>query len=159
MTATDADDSTTANGELRYSLVQDQGAFQIDSITGASFHLPLRRPCRIFLFAVSSSPTSARLCLAGVISCKVSNLDRESRSQYMVVVKAQDMRGMSSGSTATTSVPITITDINDNLASFVRSTELSLCVGSVDDPVFLLEVFFFPHHLSLVPRVIRAAGA
>lgn len=56
----------------------------------------------------------------------------------MVVVKAQDLRGMNAGSTATTSVSITITDINDNLASFVRSTELSLCVGSVDDPVFLL---------------------
>lgn len=40
--ATDADDSSTANGELRYSLVQDQGAFQIDSITGASFHLLLQ---------------------------------------------------------------------------------------------------------------------
>lgn len=39
VTATDADDSSTANGELRYSLVQDQGAFQIDSITGASFNL------------------------------------------------------------------------------------------------------------------------
>lgn len=87
--ATDADDPTTANGEIRYSLVQDQAAFQIDSITG-------------------------------VISCKVSNLDRETRSQYVVVVKAQDMRGMSSGSTATTSVSITIFDINDNLASFVR---------------------------------------
>lgn len=43
--ATDADDPTTANGELRYSLVQDQAAFQIDSITGASFHLVLQRHC------------------------------------------------------------------------------------------------------------------
>lgn len=43
MRATDADDPTTANGELRYSLVQDQGVFQIDSVTGASFHLPLQR--------------------------------------------------------------------------------------------------------------------
>lgn len=32
--ATDADDPTTANGELRYSLIQDQSAFEIDSITG-----------------------------------------------------------------------------------------------------------------------------
>lgn len=154
MKATDADDSTTANGELRYSLVQDQGAFQIDSITGASFHLLLQRLCLIFLFALSSSQMSVRLCLAGVISCKISNLDREGRSQYMVVVKAQDMRGLSSGSTATTSVSITITDINDNLASFVRSTELSLCLGSVDNPVFLPGAFCFSHHLPLVPRVI-----
>lgn len=34
--ATDADDPTTANGELRYSLIQDggQAAFKIDSVTG-----------------------------------------------------------------------------------------------------------------------------
>uniref|UniRef100_UPI0037E821B7 cadherin-5 n=1 Tax=Semicossyphus pulcher TaxID=241346 RepID=UPI0037E821B7 len=87
--ATDADDPTTANGELRYSLTHDLSAFQIDSITG-------------------------------VISCKINTLDRETKSQYVVVVKAQDMRGMASGSTATTSVTITITDTNDNIASFTR---------------------------------------
>lgn len=32
--ATDADDPTTANGELRYSLIQDLSAFQIDMVTG-----------------------------------------------------------------------------------------------------------------------------
>lgn len=41
----------------------------------------------------------------------------------MVVVKAQDMRGLASGSTATTLVTIKITDINDNIASFTRSKE------------------------------------
>ncbi|KAK2824591.1 hypothetical protein Q5P01_021766 [Channa striata] len=91
--ATDDDDPTTANGELRYSLTPDgdTSAFQIDSITG-------------------------------VISCKTNTLDRETKSQYVVVVKAQDMRGMASGSTATTSVTITITDINDNIASFTEKT-------------------------------------
>ncbi|KAM9365209.1 cadherin-5 [Pholidichthys leucotaenia] len=89
--ATDADDPTTANGELRYSLTQDGdlSAFEIDSISG-------------------------------VIRCRTNGLDRETRSQYVVVVKAQDMRGLSSGSTATTSVTIAITDTNDNMASFTR---------------------------------------
>ncbi|XP_068569067.1 cadherin-5 [Cebidichthys violaceus] len=91
--ATDADDPTTANGELRYSLTPhgDFSAFEIDSITG-------------------------------VISCKINSLDRETKSQYVVVVKAQDMRGMASGSTSTTSVTITIADTNDNIASFTRKT-------------------------------------
>ncbi|KAG7512107.1 hypothetical protein JOB18_020379 [Solea senegalensis] len=89
--ATDADDPTTANGELRYSLTQygDVSAFEIDSVTG-------------------------------VISCKTNTLDRETKSQYVLVVKVQDMRGMASGSTATTSVTITVTDTNDNMASFTR---------------------------------------
>nr|XP_046257264.1 cadherin-5 [Scatophagus argus] len=89
--ATDADDPTTANGELRYSLINDLSAFEIDSNTG-------------------------------VISCKINTLDRESKSHYVVVVKAQDMRGFASGSTATTSVSISITDTNDNIASFTRRT-------------------------------------
>lgn len=90
---------------------------------------------RLFLVEYESELTSkitpslsVRLpdCLsAGVISCKINTLDREAKSQYVVVVKAQDMRGMASGSTATTSVTITITDTNDNIASFTRSKEQS----------------------------------
>ncbi|KAF7220284.1 cadherin-5 [Nothobranchius furzeri] len=91
VSATDADDPTTPNGELRYSLTSpgDTSSFEIDPITG-------------------------------VISCKINTLDRESQRQYVLVVKAQDMRGMASGSTATTSVTIVIDDINDNLASFTK---------------------------------------
>ncbi len=89
---------------------------------------------KLFLLECESELTSKitpslSVCLshclsAGVISCKINTLDRETKSQYVVVVKAQDMRGMASGSTATTSVTITITDTNDNIASFTRSKEL-----------------------------------
>ncbi|XP_061601235.1 cadherin-5 [Cololabis saira] len=90
--ATDADDPSTANGLLFYSLIHggDTFAFEIDSSTGA-------------------------------ISCKTNTLDRETKSQYVVVVQAQDMGGRDTGSTATTSVIINITDINDNLASFTSN--------------------------------------
>lgn len=140
--ATDADDPTTANGELRYSLIQDLSAFQIDSITGAwllscsnivFFLLGVDVQAVFGLLGYESELTSRitpslSVCLchclsAGVISCKINTLDRETKGQYVVVVKAQDMRGMASGSTATTSVSITITDTNDNIASFVRSKE------------------------------------
>lgn len=40
--ATDADDPTTANGELRYSLIQDHSVFQIDSITGVWLYFLLQ---------------------------------------------------------------------------------------------------------------------
>ncbi|KAM6916077.1 cadherin-5 [Xenentodon cancila] len=91
--ATDADDPSTANGQLFYSLIHggDTFAFEINSTTGA-------------------------------ISCKTNTLDRETKSQYVVVVQAQDMGGRDTGSTATTSVIINITDINDNLASFTSNT-------------------------------------
>lgn len=126
--ATDADDPSTANGELRYSLVPsgDVSTFGIHSITG-------------------------------VISCKTDTLDREARSQYVLVVKAQDMRGMASGSTSTTSVTVTVDDTNDNIASFTRKTyelqvpedqQLNEKIGTLEledrdliqnkEPVFLL---------------------
>ncbi|TNN32247.1 Cadherin-24 [Liparis tanakae] len=91
--ATDADDPSTANGELRYSLVPsgDASTFGIDSITG-------------------------------VISCRTDSLDREARSRYVLLVQAQDMRGMASGSSSTTSVTVTVDDANDNIASFTRKT-------------------------------------
>lgn len=94
--ATDADDPSTANGELRYSLVRDEetsGFFEINQITG-------------------------------VISSKMNTLDREKKSQHVVVVKAQDMAGMATGCTATTSVTITVTDANDNIASFTQRNYL-----------------------------------
>ncbi|KAF3707971.1 Cadherin-5 Vascular endothelial cadherin [Channa argus] len=91
--ATDEDDPTTANGVLSYSLTE---AGDISAFEIESF--------------------------TGMIRCKTNTLDRETKSQYVVVVKAQDMRGLASGSTATTSVTITITDINDNIASFTRRT-------------------------------------
>ncbi|XP_034040645.1 cadherin-5 [Thalassophryne amazonica] len=126
--ATDADDPTTANGELRYSLMQDGdwSAFEIDPVTA-------------------------------MIKSKLDSLDREIRSQYVVVVKAQDTRGMPTGSTATTSVTITITDTNDNIASFAKRTydlqipedkKLNEKVGTLDlvdkdeiqnkDPIFTI---------------------
>ena len=66
-------------------------------------------------------------CLpVGVIICNTNTLDRETKSHYMVVVQAQDMGGIATGSTATTSVKITILDANDNFASFTQSKEQSV---------------------------------
>uniref|UniRef100_A0AAV2JMH6 Cadherin domain-containing protein n=1 Tax=Knipowitschia caucasica TaxID=637954 RepID=A0AAV2JMH6_KNICA len=90
--ATDADDTNTANGELRYSLLRGgDGKFQIDDISG-------------------------------MVTCSRADLDRESVAQYLLVVRAQDMRGKPSGSTATATVTVTVTDINDNIASFSSNT-------------------------------------
>uniref|UniRef100_A0A3Q2PCH6 Cadherin-5 n=1 Tax=Fundulus heteroclitus TaxID=8078 RepID=A0A3Q2PCH6_FUNHE len=93
--AFDADDPNTHNGDLRYSLKREDE-------TSALFEI---HP------------------VTGVITSKTNTLDRETKSQYMVVVIAKDMRGMATGCSASTLVPITITDVNDNLASFTRSKE------------------------------------
>ncbi|XP_076016391.1 cadherin-5-like isoform X2 [Genypterus blacodes] len=91
VTAIDADDTNTANGALKYTLTQAGDRSA---------------------FEINS--------MTGMITSRLDSLDRETRSQYVVVVQAQDMRGMVTGNTATTSVTITIGDINDNIASFTR---------------------------------------
>ncbi|XP_024254812.1 cadherin-5 isoform X2 [Oncorhynchus tshawytscha] len=89
VTATDADDPTTANGELAYTLLEGGDFFNIDNTTG-------------------------------IITTKYENLDRETQSSYVVVVQAQDLRGLKQGGTATTSVTIAVSDINDNIATFTK---------------------------------------
>lgn len=118
--ATDADDPNTANGELRYSLINDgEGAFEIHTETGGLDVTGTHQE-------TGSTGYFTHLCpSAGLISSKINTLDRETKSQYVVVVKAQDMRGLPSGSTATTSVTITVADINDNIASFSQGEKES----------------------------------
>ncbi|PWA27275.1 hypothetical protein CCH79_00018317 [Gambusia affinis] len=111
--ATDADDPNTDNGQVRYTL-------------------PSGRTSGLFEINYET----------GVISSKVSNLDRETKSQYMVVVRAQDMKGRESGCIATTSVAITITDTNDNIASFTkRKYEISVPENlEVNEMIAVLEL-------------------
>ncbi|CAL8298522.1 unnamed protein product [Merluccius merluccius] len=60
--------------------------------------------------------------ITGMITSKVGTLDREVQNKYVLVVQAKDSQGMTAGLTATTTVIITIADINDNQASFSKRT-------------------------------------
>ena len=74
----------------------------------------------ICLFTVLSS-----LCLSllsGVIRTAVSSMDRESRDRYMVVIQAKDMAGSVGGLSGSTTVNVTLTDVNDNPPKFSQST-------------------------------------
>ncbi|XP_064168666.1 cadherin-5-like isoform X1 [Anguilla rostrata] len=88
VTATDADDPTTANGQVEYKLLNGNDVFEIDE--------------------------------SGKITTKIDFLDRETESAYIVVVHAKDMPGMKTGGSATTTVTITVGDINDNMATFKK---------------------------------------
>ncbi|XP_054879388.1 cadherin-5 [Poeciliopsis prolifica] len=111
--AIDADDPNTDNGQVRYTLPNGQ--------TSGLFEINYE---------------------TGVITSKVSSLDRETKSQYVVVVRAQDMKGRESGCIATTSVAITITDANDNIASFTkRKYEISIPENlKVNEKIGVLEL-------------------
>ncbi|KAJ8249413.1 hypothetical protein GJAV_G00234530 [Gymnothorax javanicus] len=86
VTATDADDPTTANGQIEYKLLAGSDVFDIDK--------------------------------NGKITTKIDYLDRESEREHLVVVHAKDMPGMKTGGSATTTVTISVGDVNDNMATF-----------------------------------------
>uniref|UniRef100_A0A672JB46 Cadherin 7 n=1 Tax=Salarias fasciatus TaxID=181472 RepID=A0A672JB46_SALFA len=57
----------------------------------------------------------------GVIRTALSNMDRETRDQYVLVIQAKDMVGQMGGLSGTTSVTVTLTDVNDNPPRFTHS--------------------------------------
>ncbi|XP_068093215.1 cadherin-7 isoform X2 [Hyperolius riggenbachi] len=62
-------------------------------------------------------------------------MDREAKDQYLLVIQAKDMVGLMGGLSGTTSVTVTLTDVNDNPPRFPRKSDQyyvpeSLPVGS-----------------------------
>uniref|UniRef100_A0A3B4E5Y7 Cadherin-5 n=1 Tax=Pygocentrus nattereri TaxID=42514 RepID=A0A3B4E5Y7_PYGNA len=56
----------------------------------------------------------------GEIAVQDNNLDRETQSQYKLIVHASDSPGLPGGLSTTTIVTINIIDINDNMVSFKK---------------------------------------
>ncbi|XP_049717550.1 cadherin-10 isoform X1 [Loxodonta africana] len=58
----------------------------------------------------------------GIIRTALPNMNRENREQYQVVIQAKDMGGQMGGLSGTTTVNITLTDVNDNPPRFPQNT-------------------------------------
>ncbi|XP_062833687.1 cadherin-10 isoform X3 [Anolis carolinensis] len=58
----------------------------------------------------------------GIIRTALPNMNRENREQYQVVIQAKDMGGQMGGLSGTTTVNITLTDVNDNPPRFPQSS-------------------------------------
>lgn len=55
-------------------------------------------------------------------------MDREAKEEYLVVIQAKDMGGHSGGLSGTTTLTVTLTDVNDNPPKFAQSKWIS-CVA------------------------------
>uniref|UniRef100_A0AAR2LRM9 Cadherin domain-containing protein n=1 Tax=Pygocentrus nattereri TaxID=42514 RepID=A0AAR2LRM9_PYGNA len=56
----------------------------------------------------------------GIVRTALPNMDRETRDEYVLVIQAKDMMGQLGGLSGTTSVTVTLTDVNDNPPRFSR---------------------------------------
>ncbi|XP_075936514.1 cadherin-7 [Anarhichas minor] len=54
----------------------------------------------------------------GKVVTSWQNMDREAREQYLVVVQVKDMLGLSGGYSSSTTVTVSLTDVNDNGPTF-----------------------------------------
>ncbi|XP_046880267.1 cadherin-7 isoform X1 [Hypomesus transpacificus] len=54
----------------------------------------------------------------GIIVTSWANMDREARELYLVVVQVKDMLGLSGGYSSSTTVTVSLTDVNDNGPTF-----------------------------------------
>uniref|UniRef100_W5KY38 Cadherin domain-containing protein n=1 Tax=Astyanax mexicanus TaxID=7994 RepID=W5KY38_ASTMX len=64
----------------------------------------------------------------GVIKIALPNMDREVKETYQVLIQAKDMGGQLGGLAGTTTVNITLNDVNDNPPRFARSTFLNTLI-------------------------------
>ncbi|XP_023254434.1 cadherin-7-like [Seriola lalandi dorsalis] len=58
----------------------------------------------------------------GVVRTALPDMDREVRDQYLLVIQAKDMIGQMGGLSGTTSVTVTLIDVNDNPPRFPRKS-------------------------------------
>ncbi|XP_067393580.1 cadherin-7 isoform X5 [Emydura macquarii macquarii] len=66
------------------------------------------------------TPGVPEMSPVGIIKTALPNMDREAKDQYLLVIQAKDMVGQNGGLSGTTSVTVTLTDVNDNPPRFPR---------------------------------------
>ncbi|XP_045908861.1 cadherin-12-like isoform X2 [Micropterus dolomieu] len=69
----------------------------------------------------SYSASVPEMSPTGVMRTALANMDREVKGEYQVLLQAKDMRGQLGGLASTTTINITISDVNDNPPRFAKS--------------------------------------
>uniref|UniRef100_A0A8C3N234 Cadherin 8 n=1 Tax=Geospiza parvula TaxID=87175 RepID=A0A8C3N234_GEOPR len=65
--------------------------------------------------------TVPEMSVVAIIKTALPNMDREAKEEYFVVIQAKDMGGHMGGLSGTTTVTITLSDVNDNPPKFAQS--------------------------------------
>ncbi|KAK2529805.1 Cdh18 [Columba guinea] len=138
VTATDADDPTYGNSaRVVYSILQGQPYFSVDPKTVPNVEVCNKKVYKIvtlvtwFITFLIVGGICAKVMgfprlmtkhymelFLRVIRTALHNMDREAREHYSVVIQAKDMAGQVGGLSGSTTVNITLTDVNDNPPRF-----------------------------------------
>ncbi|RMC09004.1 hypothetical protein DUI87_14002 [Hirundo rustica rustica] len=111
VTATDADDPVYGNSaKLVYSILEGQPYFSIEP------HTEMKQEIRMF-----DDNSYLGDYDKAIIKTALPNMDREAKEEYFVVIQAKDMGGHMGGLSGTTTVTITLSDVNDNPPKFAQS--------------------------------------
>lgn len=83
---------------------------------------------------------------AGIIRTALANMDREAREHYTVVIQAKDMAGQVGGLSGSTTINITLTDVNDNPPEFPQSTYTTHMKACSKNKIQAFQFISDPHH-------------
>lgn len=117
VTAHDADDPSYGNSaKLVYTVLDGLPFFSVDPQTGKD------RTQELVGQPWAQVPLTSPLSL-GVVRTAIPNMDRETQEEFLVVIQAKDMGGHMGGLSGSTTVTVTLSDVNDNPPKFPQSKE------------------------------------
>lgn len=73
-------------------------------------------------------------------------MDREAREHYTVVIQAKDMAGQVGGLSGSTTINITLTDVNDNPPKFLQSTSTTYLKTSSKNNILAFQLMSDTQH-------------
>lgn len=84
-----------------------------------------QEPSTLLVYSLTAiffcSPNPFPPSTSGLIRTALMNMDREAKEYYEVIIQAKDMGGQLGGLAGTTTVNITLSDVNDNPPRFPQS--------------------------------------
>ena len=80
---------------------------------------------------------------SAIIKTALPNMDREAKEEYLVVIQAKDMGGHSGGLSGTTTLTVTLTDVNDNPPKFAQSKWVSMLREHLSIMFSFASIFYF----------------
>ncbi|XP_034039171.1 desmocollin 2 like [Thalassophryne amazonica] len=134
------DNSPTFTDPLKFQVLEQSKAGTdfgkvnaTDRDEAGSLHVKIRYSLLSGLDLFSIHPET------GVLSTKISTLDREVKDKYLVTVQIKDMDGADNGLSNTATATIMVTDINDNPPEFTK-TSYDVSVNENENEKLLLRI-------------------